>query len=86
MSSKLKYHKNYTEFHDSYQLVLPLNLEGLVPNDESVRLLSHVLEELDYHDLYKAYSHKGRNPAVEPKLMFKIVVYAYSQAFIPVEK
>lgn len=79
MSSKLIYHKNYTEFHDSYQLVLPLNLEGLVPNDESVRLLSHVLEELDYHDLYKAYSQKGRNPAVEPKLMFKILVYAYSQ-------
>ena len=49
------------------------------PKDESVRLLSHILEELDYHDLYKAYSQKGRNPAVEPKLMFKIVVYAYSQ-------
>ena len=79
MNSNQKYQKDYTEFHDTYQLVLPLNLEGLVPNNESVRLLSHVLEELDYHDLYKAYSQKGRNPAVEPKLMFKIVVYSYSQ-------
>ena len=79
MSSKKLYQKDYTEYPDAYQLVLPLNLEGLVPKDESVRLLSHVLEELDYHDLYKAYSQIGRNPAVEPKLMFKIVVYAYSQ-------
>ena len=46
-TSKLKYHKNYTEFGEPYQLVLPLNLEGLVPDDDSVRLLSHELEDLD---------------------------------------
>lgn len=79
MTSTKIYHKNYTEFCDTYQLVLPLNLEGLIPTDESVRLLSHLLEELDYHSLYQAYSHEGRNPAVEPSLMFKILVYAYSQ-------
>ena len=79
MSSKLKYHKDYTEFGETYQLVLPLNLEGLIPEDESVRLLSHELEELDYTLLYQAYSAKGRNPAVDPKIMFKILTYAYSQ-------
>ncbi len=73
------YHKNYTEFGDPYQLVLPLNLEGLVPDDDSVRLLSHELEDLDYSLLYQAYSAKGRNPAVDPKTMFKILTYAYSQ-------
>lgn len=61
------------------QLVLPLCLEGLVPDDDSVRLLSHELEELDYSLLYQAYSAKGRNPAVDPKTMFKILTYAYSQ-------
>lgn len=79
MTSNQTYHKDYTEFQDTYQLVLPLNLEGLIPKDESVRLLSHILEELDYSGLYKAYSLQGRNPALEPKLMFKILVYAYSQ-------
>ena len=79
MTSKLKYHKNYTEFGEPYQLVLPLNLEGLVPDDDSVRLLSHELEDLDYSLLYQAYSAKGRNPAVDPKTMFKILTYAYSQ-------
>ena len=56
-----------------------LSLEGLIPNDDSVRLLSHELEDLDYSRLYLAYSAKGRNPAVDPKTMFKILNYAYSQ-------
>ena len=79
MTKYLKYHKNYTEFGETYQLVLPLRLEGLVPDDDSVRLLSHELEELDYTLLYQAYSAKGRNPAVDPKTMFKILTCAYSQ-------
>ena len=73
------HNKNYTEFNDGYQLFLPLNLEGLIPEDDSVRLLSHLLEGLDYTKLYKAYSSIGRNPAVEPKIMFKLMTYAYSQ-------
>ena len=79
MTKYIKYHNNYTEFGEPYQLVLPLTLEGLVPNDDSVRLLSHELEDLNYSLLYQAYSAKGRNPAVDPKTMFKIFTYAYSQ-------
>ena len=79
MSSKIINHKNYTEFREVYQLKLPLELDGLVPDNDSVRLLSRILEELNYDKLYQAYSAKGRNPAVDPKTMFKILVYAYSQ-------
>ena len=77
MTSKISYQKDYTELGATYQLVLPLSLEGLIPNDDSVRLLSHELEDLDYSKLYQAYSAKGRNPAVDPKTMFKILTYAY---------
>ncbi len=73
------YIKNYNEFNDNFQLILPLNLENLIPEDDSVRLLSHVLEGLNYRKLYRAYSSVGRKPAVEPKIMFKIISYAYSQ-------
>lgn len=79
MTKNKIYYKNYTEFNDSYQLVLSLNLECLIPEDDSVRLLSHVMEGLDYTKLYKAYSSVGRKPAVEPKIMFKVLTYAYSQ-------
>lgn len=71
------YTKNYTQFGGIYQLVLPLNLEVLIPEDDSVRLLSHVLEGLNYDALYKAYSSTGRKPAVEPKILFKVLTYAY---------
>jgi transposase len=70
--------KNYTEFNGYYQLVLPLNLEMLIPEDESVRLLSQILEGFNYTKLYKAYSSEGRKPAVDPKTMFKVLTYAYS--------
>ena len=56
-----------------------LTTTGLIPEDDSVRLLSHVLEGLDYTNLYLAYSAKDRNPAVDPKTMFKVLTYAYSQ-------
>jgi len=69
--------KNYTEFHQDYQLKLPLELEMLIPVDDSVRLLSQMLEGLDYSKLYQAYSIKGRKPAVDPKIMFKVLTYAY---------
>ncbi|EDK32650.1 Predicted transposase [Clostridium kluyveri DSM 555] len=48
--------KNYTEFDGYYQLVLPLDFEKIIPEDDSVRLLSHITEELNYEKLYKAYT------------------------------
>lgn len=71
------YNKNYSQLSGNYQLVLPFNLEVLIPEDDSVRLLSHILEGLNYEQLYKAYSSTGRKPAVEPKILFKILAYAY---------
>ena len=73
-----KQQKNYTEFNGYYQLVLPLNIEVLIPDDDSVRLLSQILEGFNYTKLYKAYSSTGRKPAVDPKIMFKVLTYAYS--------
>ena len=69
--------KNYTENGDRYQLILPLNYEVLIPEDDSVRLLSQVVERMDLRELYSAYSALGRNAEVDPKNMFKILVYAY---------
>lgn len=78
MSKTKSYNKNYTQFNGYYQLVLPLNFEMLIPKDDSVRLLSQILEGLNYEKLYKAYSYIGRKPAVDPKILFKILTYAYA--------
>ena len=68
--------KNYTGNSGVYQLVLPLNMEVLIPKEDSVRL-SHITEELDYTNLIMAYSSKGRNPEVKPKTLIRVLVYAY---------
>lgn len=78
MENNNNQHKNYTKFNRHYQLALPLNFEMLIPEDDSVRLLSHILEGLNYSRLYQAYSHTGRKPSIEPKILFKILTYAYS--------
>ena len=59
------------------QLVLAINNEYLLPENAPVRLTSAQLEELDYEKLYRAYSAKGRKSKVDPRVMFKVMVYGY---------
>ena len=47
----------------------------MIPSDESVRLLSEVMEDLDYTSLYRAYSREGRKPKTSPVTMFKVLAY-----------
>ena len=77
MSKQQKIQVDYTTKTKYFQLFLPINFEMNIPADDSVRLLSNVLEELDYTELYRAYSRKEKKCAVSPKNLFKILVYAY---------
>ena len=73
----------------NFQLVLPLNLEILIPEDDSVRLVSQIVDELDFRKLNLTYSSKGRNPSVKPRILFSILVYAYMNGIYssrPIEK
>ena len=47
--------KDYTKNSDGYQLKLPLNLETIIPDNDSVRLLSQFVEAMDLTDLYSTY-------------------------------
>ena len=79
MKNLLTLQSDYSKNGSYIQLSLPIHTEVLIPVDDSVRLIDQVLEEIDYRELYLTYSSEGRNPAVEPKTLFKIMVYAYSQ-------
>ncbi|UZW12987.1 IS1182 family transposase [Clostridium pasteurianum] len=75
----LKYinlHKNYTSNRGNYQLKLPLNIDYMIPDNDSVRLLSQFVEEMDLTDLYSTYS-RIRENKVTPRQMLKIVLYSY---------
>jgi len=67
--------KDYNTFSRNYQLKICSETDILIPSDDSVRLLSEILEGLDYTKLYNAYSRRGRKPATSPVTMFKILVY-----------
>ena len=75
MQLKHKLQKDYSLICSGYQLKLPLNLETVIPSDDSVRLLSQFVEELDLTALYATYQ-RQRNHAATPRQMLKIVLYA----------
>ncbi|MDO4536438.1 MAG: IS5/IS1182 family transposase, partial [Clostridium perfringens] len=70
----LKNNENTTHFH---QIDCPINLEIIITKEDSVILLYEITEGLDYSNLYKTYSTIDRNPVIEPKTLFRILVYGY---------
>lgn len=54
-----------------------MDMEITIPQDDPVRLASAQLEELDYRELYRAYSSQGRKSAAEPRIIFEVLVYGY---------
>ena len=54
-----------------------MNNEMILPENAPVRLTSAQLEELDYRQLYRAYSPKGRKSAADPRVTFKVMAYGY---------
>jgi len=68
--------KNYTSFQSGYQLKLPLNLECIISEDDSVRLLSQFVEDMNLTDLYSTYE-RVRENSVSPRTLLKIVLYSY---------
>ncbi len=49
----------------------------MIPENAPVRLVSAVLEELNYEKLYRAYSPRGRKSAADPQVLFEVLVYGY---------
>lgn len=74
MSKNINLQKNYSLNESGYQLKLPLNIEILIPEDDSVRLLSQFVEAMDLTDLYSTYE---RINSVSPRTLLKIVLYSY---------
>ena len=74
MAKHINLQKNYSLNQSGYQLKLPLNIETIIPEDDSVRLLSQFVEAMDLTDLYSTYE---RINSVSPRTLLKIVLYSY---------
>ena len=82
MILSLKSYVKPTNFKPVWNLLLhwnllfqvSLNIETIIPEDDSVRLLSQFVEAMDLTDLYSTYE---RINSVSPRTLLKIVLYSY---------
>ena len=74
-----KLQKDYTLNQSGYQLKLPLELETIIPKNDSVRLISQFVEEMDLTDLYSTYD---RINSLSPRMLLKIVLYIEDSGYI----
>jgi transposase len=60
------------------QMMLPTSLEELIPKDHLVRVVSRVVDDLELSALMGQYEGGGAS-AYHPRMMLKVLVYAYTQ-------
>jgi len=59
-------------------MLLPPNLEELIPAGHIVRVVDEMIEHLDLRVLERQYKGGGTS-AYHPKMLLKVLIYAYSQ-------
>lgn len=75
--NKITPYDNYTTFNSSFQLFLPMDISVNIPKTSPVKVISKVLEGLDYRKLMQSYfDTKGRRAKIEPTKMFFILAYS----------
>src|SRR5690606_22157499 len=66
----------FKDYNQQQNWLLPPSIEEMIPPDHPVRIVNGVIEHLDIQPLIKAYSREGQ-PSYHPKMMLKVMVYAY---------
>ena len=69
--------EHYSGKREEYQLVIPLELGVKIGEDEPVRLLSRIMEEMDYSKLKAACSYWERKGKATPRHLTKVMLYGY---------
>ena len=77
MFSKFNLQRDYTLHSSPYQLCLPIDLEKFIPDNDSVRLVDQIVDNLELGELYRSYSKGIPENQVSPRQMLKIVLYGH---------
>ncbi len=67
---------NFRSYNQQQNWLLPPNIEEFIPSDHPVRVVNGVIEQLDLKLLTTEYYKEGK-PSYHPKMMLKVMVYAY---------
>lgn len=63
--------------YEQNQLVLPMSIESLIPENHAVRVVNRAVEQMDLEPLFAKYPGGGRS-SYNPVMMTKLLVYAYT--------
>ncbi len=61
-----------------HQIGFPINIENIISDSDSVRVLYDVMEGLDYSELNRTYSTIGRNPDIKVRTEFLLMAIGYN--------
>lgn len=67
--------KAYTQ---AQAMLLPPNIEELIPEGHLVRVVNEMIEQLEMKPLKEQYKGGGTS-AYDPKMLLKVIIYAYTQ-------
>ena len=81
MKQKTNTQLDYTTYEFGYQLRVSLECDVRVPKDDPVRLLSAIMDRVDYRRINMAYSRIGRNE-YPTRLLTKVWIYGYMRQMV----
>lgn len=64
--------------YNQNQMTLPSSLVTLIPENHVVTVVNEIIDSIDLDNLIKKYEGGGRS-AYHPKMLLKVLVYAYTQ-------
>jgi transposase len=67
----------FKKYDQKQQLLFPPSLDDFIPQDHPARTIDSIVERLDLSCIISRHSEEGQ-PAYHPKLMIKVLFYAYS--------
>ena len=59
-------------------MLLPPDLSDLIPKDHLARVVDAIIEAIDADEFFTPSTPEGGASAHDPKMMLKVVVYAYA--------
>jgi transposase len=66
----------FKHYNQQQTILLPYSFDDLIPEKHPVRIVDKVVESINIQPLLKAYSKEG-NPGYHPKMLLKVMLYAY---------
>ena len=66
----------FKDYNQEQNWLFPPSIEDFIPRDHPVRIVNGVIEQINIDTLVQAYHITGK-PGYHPKMMLKVMVYAY---------